>query len=64
MDEKLAWEKPCGGGADAQGLQPVPVSDRELHAQADGHGDRAGGAQAGEVTLKLGDPLVIYSRFD
>jgi geranylgeranyl reductase family protein len=64
MDEKLAWEKPCGGGLTAKAYRQYPfliendtpkriVSESVLAAP-----------KAGEVTLKLGDPLVIYSRFD
>ena len=28
FDEKLAWEKPCGGGLTYKAYQPVSVSDR------------------------------------
>ncbi len=64
FDEKLAWEKPCGGGLTYKAYSQYPflienetpkrfVSETILSAP-----------NAGEATLKLGDPLVIYSRFD
>ena len=64
FDEKLAWEKPCGGGLTYKAYNqypflldnPVPkrmVSETVLAAP-----------DAGEVTLKLDEPLLIYSRLD
>jgi geranylgeranyl reductase family protein len=64
MDEKLAWEKPCGGGLTCKAYTQYPflldnptpkrfVTETVLAAPA-----------AGEVALRLGDPLLIYSRFD
>ena len=64
IDEKLAWEKPCGGGLTYKAYSqypflidnPIPkrlVSETVLAAP-----------KANAVTLKLGDPLVIYSRLD
>jgi geranylgeranyl diphosphate/geranylgeranyl-bacteriochlorophyllide a reductase len=64
MDEKLAWEKPCGGGLTCKAYTQYPflldnptpkrmVTETVLAA-----------SKAGEVTLRLGDPLLIYSRFD
>ena len=64
MDEKLAWEKPCGGGLTCKAYSQYPflihnptpkrfVTETVLAAPA-----------AGEVMLRLGDPLLIYSRFD
>jgi flavin-dependent dehydrogenase len=64
FDEKLAWEKPCGGGLTykAYGQYPFLIENstpkrivRETVLAAPG---------AGEVSMKLHDPLVIYSRFD
>jgi geranylgeranyl reductase family protein len=64
MDEKLAWEKPCGGGLTYKAYSQYPFlldnptpkrMVRETVLAAD---------RVGEVTLKLGDPLLIYSRFD
>jgi geranylgeranyl reductase family protein len=64
FDEKLAWEKPCGGGLTHKAYSQYPflienstpkrlVSETVLAAP-----------KAGEATLKLTDPLVIYSRLD
>src|SRR5437764_2922607 len=64
IDEKLAWEKPCGGGLTYKAYSQYPflmdnntpkrlVSETVLAAP-----------RAGAVTLKLGEPLLVYSRFD
>src|SRR5262245_34704987 len=64
MDEKLAWEKPCGGGLTFKAYHQYPflidnpapkrfVTETVLAAP-----------KVGEATLKLGEPLVIYSRLD
>ena len=64
FDEKLAWEKPCGGGLTYKAYSQYPfLIDnptpkrfvRETILAAPG---------AGEVSLKLDDPLLIYSRYD
>ena len=64
IDEKLAWEKPCGGGLTYKAYHEYPflihndtpkkiVSETILAAP-----------KAGSVSLNLRDPLVIYSRYD
>jgi len=64
FDEKLAWEKPCGGGLTYKAYSRYPfllhnsipkrfVTETVLSAPV-----------AGEASLKLADPLLIYSRFD
>ena len=64
LDEKLAWEKPCGGGLTHKAYHQYPflidnptpkrfVTETVLAAP-----------KAGEATLRLGEPLVIYSRYD
>ena len=64
FDEKLAWEKPCGGGLTHKAYTQYPflidndipkrlVTETVLSAPS-----------AGEVSLKLDDPLLIYSRLD
>src|ERR1039458_4293023 len=64
FDEKLAWEKPCGGGLTYKAYNRYPflldnptpkrmVSETVLAAP-----------NAGEVTLRLDDPVLIYSRLD
>lgn len=64
FDEKLAWEKPCGGGLTYKAYRDYPflienqipkkmVTDTFLAAP-----------KAGVVKMGLSRPLVIYSRFD
>lgn len=64
IDEKLAWEKPCGGGLTYKAYSKYPflvendapkkfVSDTRLAAPG-----------AGSVHLRLTRPLVIYSRYE
>jgi geranylgeranyl reductase family protein len=64
VDEKLAWEKPCGGGITYKAYQRYPfllenelpkrfITDTMLAAPG-----------AGAARLPLRHPLVIYSRFD
>jgi flavin-dependent dehydrogenase len=64
FDEKLAWEKPCGGGLTYKAYSQYPflidnptpkrfVTESVLSAH-----------RAGEATLKLSEPLLIYSRYD
>ena len=64
FDEKLAWEKPCGGGITYKAYNQYPfliqndtpkklVTDTVLAAPG-----------AGAVNLRLSEPLLIYSRFD
>src|SRR5215471_14125160 len=64
FDEKLAWEKPCGGGLTFKAYNQYPflidnptpkrfVTETTLAAPG-----------AGQVRLKLDDPLLIYSRLE
>src|SRR5208282_5137403 len=64
FDEKLAWEKPCGGGLTYKAYTQYPflidndipkrlVTETVLSAPS-----------AGDVSLRLEDPLLIYSRLD
>jgi len=64
FDEKLAWEKPCGGGLTFKAYNQYPflidnATPKRLVTET-----VLGAPRAGEVTLKLSDPLLIYSRFD
>jgi geranylgeranyl reductase family protein len=64
FDEKLAWEKPCGGGLTYKAYSQYPFlidnsTPKRLIAEtmlAAPHGE--------EVSMKLDDPLLIYSRLD
>lgn len=64
LDEKLAWEKPCGGGLTYKAYHQYPflienstprklISDTVLAAP-----------RARAVSLRLTEPILIYSRFD
>ena len=64
FDEKLAWEKPCGGGLTwkawsqypflADGTTPKKIITRSTLAAP----------RSKPVTLQLDQPLLIYSRYD
>jgi geranylgeranyl reductase family protein len=64
FDEKLAWEKPCGGGITYKAYTKYPflldncVSKRKVTETT------LSVPGSGSVTLQLNDPLLIYSRFD
>ena len=64
FDEKLAWEKPCGGGLTYKAYNQYPflidnstpkklISETVLAAP-----------NAGDVRLRLRNPILIYSRLD
>jgi flavin-dependent dehydrogenase len=64
IDEKLAWEKPCGGGLTYKAYSQYPflienstpkklITETVLSAPG-----------AGAVKLRLREPLLIYSRYD
>jgi geranylgeranyl reductase family protein len=64
LDEKLAWEKPCGGGLTYKAYHRYPFlmhndAPKKLVTQA-----VLAAPGAGEVTLKLNQPLLIFSRYD
>ena len=58
MDEKLAWEKPCGGGLTYKAYSQYPFLIEQFHSQADGHRDRAGRAQGRRGHAEAGRPAV------
>jgi len=64
FDEKLAWEKPCGGGLTFKAYQQYPFlidnnTPKKLIAET-----VLAAPKAGDVTLRLRKPILIYSRFD
>lgn len=64
IDEKLAWEKPCGGGVTHKAYQRYPflfesAGPKQVVAKA-----ALGAPRVGEIAFRLSHPLVIYSRFD
>jgi len=64
FDEKLAWEKPCGGGLTFKAYSQYPFLLDNATPKRMVTETVLGADKAGTVTLKLGDPLLIYSRFD
>jgi flavin-dependent dehydrogenase len=64
IDEKLAWEKPCGGGLTYKAYHEYPfLIDNETPKKIVNETILAA-PKAGSVALQLRDPLVIYSRYD
>ncbi len=64
LDEKLAWEKPCGGGLTYKAYQRYPfLIENELPKKFVME-TRLAAPGAGSASLALKQPLVIYSRFD
>jgi geranylgeranyl reductase family protein len=64
FDEKLAWEKPCGGGLTYKAWHEYPFlmendTPKKLITRTNISAPRAGSA-----SLQLRQPLLIYSRFD
>src|SRR3954454_20854881 len=64
MDEKLAWEKPCGGGLTCKAYNQYPFLIDNATPKRFVTETVLSAPKAGEATLKLGEPLVIYSRYD
>ena len=64
LDEKLAWEKPCGGGITYKAydrypfLRDNPVPKRSVSETT------LSDPRGGSVTMRLTQPLLVYSRFD
>jgi geranylgeranyl reductase family protein len=64
FDEKLAWEKPCGGGLTYKAYSQYPFLLDNPTPKREVRETVLSAPNAGEVTLKLDEPLLIYSRFD
>src|SRR3982751_7128087 len=64
MDEKLAWEKPCGGGLTHKAYNQYPFLIQNETPKRFVTETVLAAPRAGEVSLRLDDPLGIYSRFD
>jgi geranylgeranyl diphosphate/geranylgeranyl-bacteriochlorophyllide a reductase len=64
FDEKLAWEKPCGGGLTYKAYQQYPYLIENDTPKKLIRRTSLSAPKAGEVNLGLANPLVIYSRFD
>lgn len=64
LDEKLAWEKPCGGGLTWKAWSQYPfLMDNATPRKSVRRTYLTCGPKA-SATLDLTEPLLIYSRFD
>ena len=64
VDEKLAWEKPCGGGLTYKAYHQYPfLIDNSTPKKLVTHA-RLNSAKVGTATMELSQPLLIYSRFE
>jgi len=64
FDDKLAWEKPCGGGLTYKAYEKYPFllhndSPKRLVSMT-----RLAAPGAGSARMKLRQPLLIYSRYE
>src|SRR6202042_2848699 len=63
IDEKLAWEKPCGGGLTFKAYHEYPFLIHNDTPKKFVRETVLAAPKAGSVNLQLRDPLVIYSRY-
>jgi flavin-dependent dehydrogenase len=64
LDEKLAWEKPCGGGLTYKAYTRYPFLLENATPRKQVDRTTLSDPRGGEVTMRLPHPLLIYSRFD
>jgi flavin-dependent dehydrogenase len=64
FDEKLAWEKPCGGGLTFKAYSEYPYLLENDTPKKLVHETVIGAEKAGEARMMLDHPLVIYSRLE
>jgi flavin-dependent dehydrogenase len=64
LDEKLAWEKPCGGGLTYKAYSQYPFLIENDTSKKFVHQATLAAPEVGSVTLNLQTPLLIYSRLD
>ncbi len=64
FDEKLAWEKPCGGGLTYKAYNQYPFLLENSTPKRFVSETMLSAPRAGEACLKMDEPLLIYSRFD
>ncbi len=64
FDEKLAWEKPCGGGLTYKAYSQYPFLIDNPTPKRFVTETMLAAPRAGEVKLHLDEPLLIYSRYD
>src|SRR6202043_2969285 len=64
FDEKLAWEKPCGGGLTYKAYTRYPFLIENNVPKKIIHETCLAAHPAGAVHMDLSSPLLIYSRLD
>ena len=64
FDEKLAWEKPCGGGITYKAYHRYPFLLHGPTARKFVHQTAISAPGAGAAPLELSQPLLIFSRKD
>ncbi len=64
IDEKLAWEKPCGGGITFKAYRQYPFLLHNNTPKKAVHRVYLSSSKAGTAPLNLAQPLVIYSRYE
>ena len=64
FDEKLAWEKPCGGGLTFKAYNQYPFLIENATPKRFVTETVLAAPNAGEASSQLDDPLLIYSRID
>ena len=64
LDEKLAWEKPCGGGITYKAYNQYPYLRENSTPKKIVTETYLSAPKADAVKMALNQPLLIYSRFD
>jgi geranylgeranyl reductase family protein len=64
IDEKLAWEKPCGGGLTYKAYSQYPFLSENNTPKKIVRETVLAAPKSKPVTLALDRPLLIYSRYD
>ncbi len=64
FDEKMAWEKPCGGGLTYKAYSQYPFLIDNPTPKRFVTESVLAAPNAGEASLRLDDPLLIYSRIE
>lgn len=64
LDEKLAWEKPCGGGVTYKAYRRYPFLLNNDTPKRKVLETTLSETRGGSVTMRLSQPLLIYSRYD
>ncbi len=62
FDERMAWEKPCGGGLTRKALDLYPFLSEGLQPRRAVHTAELISTRGHRVKFDLGQPIVIYAR--